>query len=663
MTAAPWCNWSALQILILAVWVRVPGALLRKQNFMSWTAVTFFTPEYEKYVPDWKASIEALGGIPLAVPMASTGDWAKNTGLKPKAILQAIARVTTEWFIYTDVDTLLTEVPNVPSSRWDVAVTENLVTFHRNRISAAVIMFNRSRGAEVFIQLWKTFCARCPGKDHGMLTQTISRFRKDRKAMVVDHTIKWVPNGLREEEQDAVPSVLKADDPASNHVILFKYPSRERPQLFFRSLDSIVENLTNKNAYHIACTLDEDDKSMNCPEVRDRLAGYANLSVQWGRSTSKIHAVNRDMPDVVWDILVCMSDDMVFTKVGFDDNIRAAMVKAFPFNDGLLHFPDQHAKQSLATMYIAGRGFYERFGYIYDPDFKSLWCDNLVQDLAVNSGKYKYVPQTILEHRHPAWRLAQKDALYVRNDAHWDADKKTYELKEKGQGVCHVTAKKFHPKPVLTICIPTIKGREHKFAKLLKHVRDQSLDKPVEIVTAYDNREISIGKKRQLLLENSSGEYVVMLDDDDWVVDDYVAQVLSALHDKPDCVGFEMDCIGTPGRTASISIKYNSWERNVDGFDYVRCPLVESPMRLEHALKVGYEDKRFGEDHSFSIRLKDSGLLKKENYIKKPIYTYLFTPGDSMTKYGVPTENVSSNEKLQSKPRATGRNQILRQKR
>lgn len=607
---------------------------------MSWTAVTFFTPEYEQYVVPWKASIEALGGMPLAMPMASTGDWAKNTGLKPRAILESVPKITTPWFIYTDVDTLLTEVPVPPTERWDVAVTENLVLAHHNRISAAVIMFNRTGGATAFIQQWKLFCRQRPGKDHGLLIQTINAFRRNRRATVVDHKICWTPNGLRAEEQDALPAKLDPESPESRHVILFKYPSRERPKLFFRSLDSIVENLTNKLDYHVACTLDEDDKSMNCPEVRERLASYKNLSVQWGRSISKIHAVNRDMPDIPWDILVCMSDDMVFTKAGFDDQIRAEMAKAFPFNDGLLHFPDQNAKEKLATMYIAGRGFYDRFGYIYDPDFLSFWCDNLVQDIAVKIGKYKFVDQRILDHMHPAYRHSASDGLYRKNDKFWDHDKALYEqMVGSGLGVPSECLSRLNCSteiPVWSICIPTVKGRFSKFSKLQKHVFDQAAGKPVEIICLHDDKEMSVGRKRQMLLEQCSGTWVSMIDDDDWVADNYVEAILQVLRSAdPDCVGFEIECTGTKGKTAATSLKYSDWKSDFDGYDYVRSPYQKTPTRLKAALAVGYKDLRFGEDYDYSQRLSLSGLLKRETFIPEVLYQYRFTNENHSTKYGL----------------------------
>lgn len=215
--------------------------------------------------------------------------------------------------------------------------------------------------------------------------------------------------------------------------ILFKYPSRGRPERFFLSMDSIYGNLANKEDFHVACTLDSDDTAMQQGPVKDRLKTYSNHSVQWGTSKTKVEAINRDMPDYPFDIVVCMSDDMLFIKSGFDNMIRSDMESSFPDYDGLLHYPDQDAKSLLATMYIAGRKFYDRFGYIYNPGFKSLWCDNLVQDISQQLGKYKYIDNRIINHMNPAYGHNKPDELFINQQRDWYHDEHLYRtIKDRG---------------------------------------------------------------------------------------------------------------------------------------------------------------------------------------------------------------------------------------
>jgi len=207
---------------------------------------------------------------------------------------------------------------------------------------------------------------------------------------------------------------------------LFKYPSRGRPERFFLGLESIVNNISDQDYYHISCTLDTDDETMNNDEVIKRINSYRNTSIEWGLSKSKIDAVNRDFPKIDWDIVFCMSDDMLFTVFGFDVMVGVDMMTHFPELDGLGHWPDQDAKEYLATMYIAGRKYYERFGYIYHPSYKSLWCDNEVQDIAKMLGKYKYMGYQINIHLNPAYGHLPKDEMFLRQQGDWGEDERNY---------------------------------------------------------------------------------------------------------------------------------------------------------------------------------------------------------------------------------------------
>jgi len=215
--------------------------------------------------------------------------------------------------------------------------------------------------------------------------------------------------------------------------ILYKYPSRNRPKRFFEGLDTITNLTADKDYYHVACTLDLDDYSMNNSDVIEKIESYPNVSIQWGSSKSKIDAVNRSMPDYPFDILVNFSDDMRFNLYGFDQCIRVDMNAHFPKFDGLLHYPDQDAKEWLATMYIAGREFYKTFGFIYDPEFKSLWCDNLVQAVAQQMGKYKYCGYQINTHLNPAYGHLEKDTLFLEQQGHWGHDQAIFDrIKNEG---------------------------------------------------------------------------------------------------------------------------------------------------------------------------------------------------------------------------------------
>lgn len=187
-----------------------------------------------------------------------------------------------------------------------------------------------------------------------------------------------------------------------------------------------------------------------------------------------------------------------------------------------------------------------------------------------------------------------------------------------------------------TIAIPTIVQRQEQFFKLYEEIKRQA--KPfndVEVIFIQDNKEISIGAKRQKLLEMAKGEYISMIDDDDCVSSSYVSEIRKCLDQNPDSVAFEIECEGTEGKIADMSNIYKDWADNERGYDYVRTPYQKTPMRTEIALKIGYKDMRYGEDYDFSKRLKQSGLIKKEVRIDDVMYFYRFKYENPKTKFNM----------------------------
>ena len=211
--------------------------------------------------------------------------------------------------------------------------------------------------------------------------------------------------------------------------ILFKYTSKSRPDNFFRGLDSIVNNLSNKEDYHILCTFDVDDNKYLDEDFINRVNSYENISYYFGISTSKIYAINRDISLAPqWDILVNMSDDFIFTQWGFDDLIRVAFQQNFPDLDGFIHAQDGNQPR-LATMSILGKRYYDMDGYIYHPSYITEWCDVESQEVAKIRGKYKYLggDLKIMMHIHPYFgHEGCMDELYRKNMEPSPLDKDNY---------------------------------------------------------------------------------------------------------------------------------------------------------------------------------------------------------------------------------------------
>jgi len=215
---------------------------------------------------------------------------------------------------------------------------------------------------------------------------------------------------------------------SGNKHILFNFASRSRPEKFKRLVAQIQEYCTEP--YTILGKVDEDDPAISeyltTPEVRFAV----------GFSTSKIHAINRDIPADGWDIIVDISDDFWFTRKGFDSIIREHCGP-----DDYLHFPEPFAdnqaklgkQESIVIMYVAGRDYFNRTGWIYNPIYLSLFCDNEGTQVARLNGQYKKMNEQIFFHAHPAAGYGVQDAQTKYTESLFKIDEATY-IKRRKEG-------------------------------------------------------------------------------------------------------------------------------------------------------------------------------------------------------------------------------------
>lgn len=195
--------------------------------------------------------------------------------------------------------------------------------------------------------------------------------------------------------------------------ILYKYPTRQRPLKFLRCISSYYELMRGDN-YEFVVTIDDDDEIMHSPEIISHMSKMKKLTVKSGSSKSKIEAINADIPNTDWDIVVLVSDDMFPEIEGFDNIIREDMQRLYPDTDGVLWYFDGW-RRDLNTLCILGRKYYERFGYIYHPSYKSFWCDNEFMEVAKALGRQTFIDKIIIRHLHPeivATDLASKKIFY-----------------------------------------------------------------------------------------------------------------------------------------------------------------------------------------------------------------------------------------------------------
>lgn len=214
--------------------------------------------------------------------------------------------------------------------------------------------------------------------------------------------------------------------------LLIKFPTRGRKSKFLSVIKKYYDLCEDKNNTHFLITLDDDDTEMNDKHTKDVLSTFNNLTVIYGKSTSKIHAVNRDLNDYNkdWDIVLLASDDMVPQVKGYDNIIRQKMSSTYPDTDGVLWFNDGFQKNKLNTLSIMGKKYYKRFDYIYNPDYKSCWCDNEFMEVGNILKKQTYFDEVIIKHEHPDWGYGSSDFVHQNNVKDYNYDLNVYNTRK-----------------------------------------------------------------------------------------------------------------------------------------------------------------------------------------------------------------------------------------
>ena len=181
--------------------------------------------------------------------------------------------------------------------------------------------------------------------------------------------------------------------------------------------------------------------------------------------------------------------------------------------------------------------------------------------------------------------------------------------------------------PRLSILIPTLRARRESFKKLheaLETQRRKLPDDAVEFLIEEDEGQARIGAKRNRLLDRARGQFVVFVDDDDMVADDYLSRIVNAIDANP-----ETDCIAIQGeirfrgrhpRRMVHTIAYQDWEQSQGR--YVRPPCHITPIRRSVATRFRFLEIDYSEDIEWTLRMAREGALKHEVAIEQPLYFY-----------------------------------------
>ena len=177
----------------------------------------------------------------------------------------------------------------------------------------------------------------------------------------------------------------------------------------------------------------------------------------------------------------------------------------------------------------------------------------------------------------------------------------------------------------LSILIPSVFERYELLKKLTdemnKQINGNPESKQVEIVVLLENRRRTIGHKRNDLLELSKGDYVVFVDDDDRISDDFVKELLLATKNNFDCIVYDVS-VSINGGNPKICKYGKEYQHSEDTNYYYRKPNPRMCYKREVAIKHKFKDMSFYEDDEWAERSTPS--IQSQYRINKVLYMYDF---------------------------------------
>lgn len=176
---------------------------------------------------------------------------------------------------------------------------------------------------------------------------------------------------------------------------------------------------------------------------------------------------------------------------------------------------------------------------------------------------------------------------------------------------------------MLSILIPTLPERFVYYQRIYSILFPQvnKSNGQVQLVPDNRGREIPTGRKRNELIQHARGKYVVFVDDDDWVPDYYVEEILKAAQNDSDCITFR-GWMTTDGRSRVNFVLRKGEKYEERNGVYYRWPNHITPIKKSIAQIVKFPQVTVGEDYRWSKEINDRGLIKSETFIDKEMYHY-----------------------------------------
>lgn len=196
------------------------------------------------------------------------------------------------------------------------------------------------------------------------------------------------------------------------------HPSRGRPEKAYQTADKWLRYAGTPVNY--CCSVDESDPLVYEYKKLFELESKANwFWLTMNDNKSVVDATNNGIKNVPGDIFIYLSDDFACPP-----NWAASVLKEFEgvTRPMLIKVDDclQGFHVPVLTIPIMNRALYEKLGYFWHPEYKSMFVDCDLYETVKRIGALKLCPHLKFPHEHHSIGKAENDETYRASERNWE---------------------------------------------------------------------------------------------------------------------------------------------------------------------------------------------------------------------------------------------------
>lgn len=187
------------------------------------------------------------------------------------------------------------------------------------------------------------------------------------------------------------------------------HPSRQRAQLAYESATQWLNSAGMEVEYILSIDIDD-------PQAHIYENGFWEDRIIVKRANSSaVDAINNAAKVATGDIMIVISDDWLLPQNWAVDILKASEGKT----DWIMKTPDGGTQSWMITLPILDRAYYNRFGYIYFPEYLHMFADTDLTAVADLTGR-KITAPIAFQHKHYSTVGGiPKDDVSIKADKTW----------------------------------------------------------------------------------------------------------------------------------------------------------------------------------------------------------------------------------------------------